>query len=114
MSCELGRVGCSSEGCCWAADENEKFDGVEISLTDSKRASHELPVVVLGAELAGNRCEIGLPIETARRMRCLIPPSYRRVESRSRGVVSRVKIEVFVAQHEYMYWQCKRNSENAL
>ena len=115
MSCELGRVGCSSEGCCWAADENEKFNGVKISLTDSKRASHESPVAVLGAELAGNRCAIGLPTKTARRMRCLIPPSFRRVEESSRGVESsRVKIEVFVAQHEYMYWQCKRNSENAL
>ena len=85
MSCELGRVGCSSEGCCWAADENENFDGVEISLTDSKKASHESPVAVLGAELAGNRCAIGLPIKTARRMRCLIP---RTDESRSRVVES--------------------------
>ena len=78
MSCELERVGCSSEGCCWAADESEKFDGVEIFLTDSKRVPHESPVAALGVELAGNRRAIGLPINTARRMRCLISPSYRR------------------------------------
>ena len=81
MSCELGRVGNSSEGCCLAADESEKFDWVEISLTDSKRVPLESPA--LDVELAENLCAIGLPIKTARRMRCLIPPSYRRVEESS-------------------------------